>query len=59
MMLAAIPIGLVLVRFEERELVGRFGDAYRSYQRDVPRFVPHRRSRKARDSADQSAMPQI
>ena len=45
-MLAAIPTGLVMVMFEERELVGRFGEAYRRYQRDVPRFVPRWRLRK-------------
>jgi protein-S-isoprenylcysteine O-methyltransferase Ste14 len=28
---------------EERELLGRFGDAYREYQRDVPRLIPHPR----------------
>jgi protein-S-isoprenylcysteine O-methyltransferase Ste14 len=27
---------------EERELADRFGDAYRAYQRRVPRFVPRR-----------------
>ena len=26
--------------FEERELVARFGDAYREYQRGVPRLIP-------------------
>lgn len=28
---------------EERELVARFGDAYRTYQRQVPRFLPRPR----------------
>lgn len=29
-----------IVRLEERELVARFGDAYRDYSTRVPRFVP-------------------
>ena len=36
----AVPAGLVMVVFEERELVGRFGEDYRTYQREVPRFIP-------------------
>jgi protein-S-isoprenylcysteine O-methyltransferase Ste14 len=31
-----------IVRFEERELVERFGDAYRDYRDRVPRFLPSR-----------------
>lgn len=27
--------------FEERKLVERFGDAYKEYQRQVPRMIPH------------------
>jgi protein-S-isoprenylcysteine O-methyltransferase Ste14 len=30
----------VVVAFEERELVNRFGDAYRRYMETTPRFVP-------------------
>ncbi len=33
-------IGLV-VALEERELTERFGDAYRHYAKQVPRFIPH------------------
>jgi protein-S-isoprenylcysteine O-methyltransferase Ste14 len=34
-------LGLYLVTvIEERELVERFGNAYRDYQKQVPRFVP-------------------
>ena len=40
LMLVAVPAGLVMVVFEERELVGRFGEDYRRYQREVPRFIP-------------------
>jgi steroid 5-alpha reductase family enzyme len=45
LMLLVVPAGLVMVVFEERELVGRFGDDYRKYQREVPRFIPRWRSR--------------
>jgi protein-S-isoprenylcysteine O-methyltransferase Ste14 len=40
LMLIVVPAGLVMVAFEERELVGRFGEDYRRYQREVPRFIP-------------------
>ena len=33
-------LGYVMVVLEERELVGRFGEAYREYQREVPRLIP-------------------
>lgn len=36
----AIPILYVVTLLEERELVERFGDDYRQYQRNVPRLVP-------------------
>src|SRR4051794_28751015 len=34
-----LPLGYLLLLLEERELIGRFGDAYRTYQQDVPQFV--------------------
>jgi protein-S-isoprenylcysteine O-methyltransferase Ste14 len=34
------PVGFVMLMFEERELVDRFGAEYRQYQREVPRLVP-------------------
>ena len=34
----------VVVAFEERELIARFGDAYRRYMETTPRFVPTRRT---------------
>jgi len=40
--LVIVPIGYLLIRVEERELVARFGDDYRRYQREVPRFIPRR-----------------
>jgi protein-S-isoprenylcysteine O-methyltransferase Ste14 len=40
-MIAVIfPIGFVMLVFEERELVERYGDEYRRYQHEVPRIVP-------------------
>ena len=46
-MALVVPAGLVMVVFEERELVSRFGDDYRLYQRAVPRFIPRWRGRPA------------
>ena len=37
------PIMIALVFYEERELVKRFGNAYRSYQQKVPMLIPRRR----------------
>jgi protein-S-isoprenylcysteine O-methyltransferase Ste14 len=39
--LLLIPVGYVLVALEERELIARFGQQYREYQSQVPRFIPH------------------
>jgi protein-S-isoprenylcysteine O-methyltransferase Ste14 len=41
--LLVVPMGIVMLMLEERELVDRFGEAYRKYQREVPRFIPRRR----------------
>ncbi len=35
-----VPLGYFLLILEERELVDRFGDSYRGYQRDVPQLIP-------------------
>lgn len=32
--------GAVMIRLEERELLARFGDQYRAYQRRVPAIIP-------------------
>jgi protein-S-isoprenylcysteine O-methyltransferase Ste14 len=42
---AAIPVLYVITVLEERELIDRFGEEYREYRREVPRFIP--RWRKA------------
>jgi protein-S-isoprenylcysteine O-methyltransferase Ste14 len=42
--LLVIPLGLWMLVLEERELVDRFGDAYRQYQREVPQLIPRFRS---------------
>ena len=46
-MLIAVAFLHVISRHEERQLVARFGDAYRQYLRDVPMWIPRIcRSRK-------------
>ena len=39
---------LIGIHFEERDLVAKHGDAYRRYQREVPRLVPRARPVDAR-----------
>ena len=43
--LVAVFIGLALLitELEERELLGRLGEAYADYRRRVPRFLPRLR----------------
>ena len=36
----AIVTGAVMIRMEEEELLGRFGDDYREYQQRVPAIIP-------------------
>jgi len=43
LLLSALVPGYLMLFLEERELVDRFGDAYREYQRDVPRLIPRLR----------------
>jgi len=40
------PVIYVVVVLEERELTQRFGEEYRRYSREVPRFLPRLRSRE-------------
>jgi protein-S-isoprenylcysteine O-methyltransferase Ste14 len=37
---AALPVFYAITALEERELVDRFGESYRQYQREVPRLIP-------------------
>ncbi len=41
-LLLLVPVGWLTVTLEERELVDRFGEAYRQYQREVPPLIPRR-----------------
>ncbi len=43
--LVLIALGTGLLALEERELVERFGEAYRQYQREVPQLIPRLRRR--------------
>jgi protein-S-isoprenylcysteine O-methyltransferase Ste14 len=45
-LLLVVPPGFVMLMLEERELVDRFGDAYRMYQRDVPCIFPRLRGER-------------
>lgn len=42
LILLSVPVGFGMVLLEERELVNRFGEEYRQYQREVPRLIPRR-----------------
>lgn len=40
LILLLYPVGYVMLVLEERELLDRFGEEYRQYQREVPQFLP-------------------
>ena len=40
LLLAAVLLGVWMLKLEERELVERFGEDYRRYQRNVPSLIP-------------------
>lgn len=39
-LLDLIIVYAIIIPLEERELLNRFGDEYRQYQQEVPRFIP-------------------
>ncbi len=46
LILLSVLAGMWMLALEERELVDRFGEEYRKYQREVPQLIPHWRKTK-------------
>ena len=44
LILLLVPVGYLMILLEERELIERFGEEYRKYQRSVPRLIPRWRT---------------
>ena len=40
LVLLLVPVGYLMIVLEERELIERYGEEYRKYQRGVPRLIP-------------------
>ena len=49
LLILLIPMGYLLIVWEERELIERFGEEYRKYQEEVPRLIPHWWKRTGKD----------
>ena len=47
---SALPVLYIITILEERELIARFGEEYRRYQREIPRLIPRRRAIRQRGS---------
>jgi len=52
-------IGLIVIVFEERNLITQFGSQYEEYRRQVPMFVPWRAGRRAESTRQPAPARQV